>query len=223
VTDNLCVLKSLLVWFRKDIARRFRFKLSDERDVHSRLMQAYPEVPVWWYIAVGVVSFALFCVSIEIFPTQLPIWAAVFGVVVSAGASLPLAILQAITNQSIATQLLDELLAGYLLPGKPIANTIFKTVTLMTSNQAVSFAGDLKLGHYMKIPPRMMFSIQMISTVVAAIWVSLLQDWMISNIQDICSPHQRQGFVCPGTTTFATSSVVWGAVGPTRMFSIGAP
>ena len=81
------------MWFRKDIARRLRLSLRDEHDVHSRLMQAYPEVPMWWYIVVGVVSFALFCVSIEIYPTQLPIWAAVFGVVISSFVSLPLAIL----------------------------------------------------------------------------------------------------------------------------------
>ena len=211
------------MWFRKDIARRCRLGLRDAQDVHSRLMLAYPEVPMWWYIAVGVISFAVFCVSIEIYPTRLPIWAAVFGVVISGIAALPLAILQAITNQQVAVQVLDELIAGYILPGRPVANTIFKTVSLMTSTQAVAFAGDLKLGHYMKIPPRMMFSIQMISTVVACVWVMLIQNWMVSNIVDLCSHNQSQGFVCPGTTTFATSSVVWGAVGPSRMFSVGAP
>ena len=217
------MLKSLLVWFRKDIARRFRFGLRDERDVHSRLMQAYPEVPTLWYIAVGVISFALFCVSIEIYPTQLPIWAALFGVVLSSLVALPLAILEAITNQQPATELMDELIAGYMLPGKPVANTVFKTISLMTTSQAVGFAADLKLGHYMKIPPRIMFTVQIVPTVIAAIWVSLLQEWMVSNVEDICSPNQSQGYICPGTTTFATSSVVWGAVGPSRMFSIGAP
>ena len=211
------------MWFRKDIVRRFRSSLRDEHDVHSRLMQAYPEVPMWWYIVVGVTSFAVFCVSIEIFPTQLPIWAAVFGVVLSSFVALPLAIIQAITNQQIAAQVLDELLAGYILPGKPIANTVFKTISLMTATQSIAFAGDLKLGHYMKIPPRMMFSIQLIPTVIACIWVSVLQDWQVSNIEDLCSPNQTQGFICPGTTTFATSSVIWGAVGPSRMFSVGAP
>ena len=186
-------------------------------------MLAYPEVPTWWYIAVGVVSFALFCVSIEIYPTRLPIWAAAFGVFTAIIVALPFAILQAITNQQVAIQVLDELLAGYLLPGRPIANTIYKTISLMSSSQAVAFASDLKLGHYMKIPPRMMFSIQMISTVVACIWVVVIQNWMVSNIEDVCSQRQTQGFICPGTTTFATSSVVWGAVGPSRMFGVGAP
>jgi len=211
------------VWFRKDISRRFRLSLKDERDVHSRLMQAYREVPMWWYALVGIVAFALFCGSIEMVPTRLPIWAAVFGVILSSIIAIPLAILQAITNQQIPTQVMDELIAGYILPGKPIANVLFKTIALITANQAVSFAGDLKLGHYMKIPPRMMFSIQIISTVVGCIWVNVIQNWMLANVEDICTPHQKQGFTCPGSITFGTSSVVWGAVGPSRMFSLGAP
>ena len=211
------------MWFRKDIARRFRSSLKDEQDVHCRLMQAYSEVPMWWYATCGVVSFAVFCVSIEIFPTRLPIWAAVFGVVFSAIISLPIAIVQALTNQQIGTNVLDEVIAGYLLPGKPIANTIFKTIALMNGVQAVGFASDLKLGHYMKIPPRMMFSIQIISTLVACVWTIVIQQWMLDNIEDICTPHQKEGYICPGSTTFATSSVIWGAVGPKRLFNIGAP
>lgn len=211
------------LWFRKDIVRRFRHTLKDERDVHSRLMQYYPEVPIWWYALVGVVSFAFFCISIEVYPTQLPIWAAVIGITISAILSIPLAMLQAITNQQVPTQVMYELIAGYMLPGKPIANVVFKTIAFITSNQAINFAGDLKLGHYMKIPPRMMFLVQLVAAAFACIWVTLIQDWMLSNIEDICTPNQAQGFRCPGSTTFATASVLWGAVGPRRLFSPGAP
>ena len=49
---------------------------------------------------------------------------------------------------------------GYLLPGKPIANVCFKTYGYISMTQAVSFLNDFKLGHYMKIPPRSMFVVQ---------------------------------------------------------------
>jgi len=211
------------LWFRKDIVRRFRSSLRDERDVHSRLMQFYPEVPAWWYGLVGVIAFAFFCTSIEIIPTQMPIWAAVVGIILSSTLSIPLAMLQAITNQQVPTQVMMELVGGYMLPGKPIANVIFKTIGFITSNQAISFAGDLKLGHYMKIPPRIMFLVQVIPTVFACIWVTVIQDWMLSNVEDVCTASQPQGFRCPGSTTFYTASVIWGAVGPRRLFSPGAP
>lgn len=211
------------LWFRKDIVRRFRNTLKDERDVHSRLMQYYPEVPMWWYGIVGVTAFAFFCTAIEIVPTQLPIWAAVIGILLSFTLAIPLSMLQAITNQQVPTQVMHELIAGYMLPGRPIANVLFKTIAFITCNQAINFAGDLKLGHYMKVPPRMMFSVQVIAAIIACIWVTFIQDWMLDNIEDICTPGQKQGFRCPGSTTFATASVIWGAVGPKRLFSPGAP
>ncbi|KAJ6501625.1 OPT oligopeptide transporter protein-domain-containing protein, partial [Mycena vitilis] len=65
-----------ILWFGRDIVRRFRSSLKDERDIHSRLMQQYAEVPTWWYMLVGVISTVFIFIAIEIFPTRLPIWAA---------------------------------------------------------------------------------------------------------------------------------------------------
>jgi len=186
-------------------------------------MQYYPEVPMWWYGIIGIISFSFLCIAIKIIPTQLPIWAIAIAILLSFILSLPLSILTAITNQTIPTQVMFELIAGYMIPGLPIANMIFKIVGCETSDQATVFAGDLKIGHYMKIPPRIMFAIQIVPTVITSIWVTFIQDWMLNNIEDICTPQQKQGFICPGSTVFATASVIFGAVGPQRLFSPGAP
>jgi len=185
-------------------------------------MQYYPEVPMWWYGIIGIISFSLLCIAIKTIPTQLPIWAIFIAILLSFVLSIPLSILTAITNQQIGTQVMFELIAGYMLPGRPIANMMFKTVGYMTNYQATNFAGDLKLGHYMKVPPRIMFSIQLVPTVITCIWCTFIQDWML-NIEDICTPQQNQGFICPGSTAFATASVIFGAVGPQRLFAPGAP
>jgi OPT family oligopeptide transporter len=186
-------------------------------------MQYYPEVPMWWYATIGIISFAFLCITIKIISTQLPIWAVVIAIFISFIFSVPLSILQAITNQQVATPVMFELIAGYMLPGRPIANTIFKTVGYSTMYQATVFAGDLKLGHYMKVPPRITFIIQIVATVITCIWVTFIQEWMLNNIQDICTPRQKQGFVCPGSITFASASIIFGAIGPQRLFSPGAP
>lgn len=47
-----------------------------------------------------------------------------------------------------------------MYPGRPIANVCFKVYGYMSMNQAVAFLSDFKLGHYMKIPPRSMFLVQ---------------------------------------------------------------
>ena len=48
-------------------------------------------------------------------------------------------------------------MSGVLLPGKPVANMVFKAYSVQTLVQATSFLQDLKLGHYIKVPPRAMF------------------------------------------------------------------
>ena len=186
-------------------------------------MQYYPEVPMWWYGIIFIISFVFLCITIISIPAQLPIWAAVIAIFISFTLSIPLSIIIAITNQDVATPVMYELIAGYMLPGRPIANTIFKTVAYMTSSQTILFVADLKIGHYMKVPPRIMFIIQIVSTVITCIWVTFIQDWMLNNIEDICTPRQKQGFICPGSTVFATASIIFGAVGPQHLFSPGAP
>ena len=190
--------------------------------MHSRMMQIYPEVSQLWYLVVGLVSLIFTLVAIEIHPTQLPIWAALIAVALAAILVIPLAMIQAVTNQTIPLQVLHELIAGYMLPGRPIANSIFKTMAFTGTSTALTFASDLKLGHYMKVPPRMMFSVQVAAVIIACIVTTSVNAWMMDNVEGICSPDQVNGFVCPGTTLFSTATVIWGGIGPQRMFSPGS-
>ncbi|KAJ7682179.1 OPT oligopeptide transporter protein-domain-containing protein [Mycena polygramma] len=209
------------LWFGRDIVRRFRSSLKDERDVHSRLMQRYPEVPAWWYIMVGVLSTIFIFTAIEIFPTRLPIWAAALALFIAIIAAIPLAMLQAITNQRIALQVVEEMIAGYALPGRPVANIVFKAISFTGTAQGVAYAGNLKLGHYMKIPPRMMFTIQLVAGVLTCFVVTIVQSWMFANVAGICTPDAPDNFVCPSTNVFATASLTWGGISPARLFSPG--
>ncbi|KAJ7506577.1 OPT oligopeptide transporter protein-domain-containing protein [Mycena galericulata] len=209
------------LWFGRDIVRRFRASLKDERDIHSRLMQRYAEVPGWWYALVGVLSTICIFVAIEIFPTRLPIWAAALALVISVIAAIPLSMLQAIANSHVALQVVEEMIAGYALPSRPVANIVFKAIAFNGTSQSIAFAGDLKLGHYMKIPPRIMFIIQMVSCVITAFVVTIVQSWMFGNIAGICTPEALDSFVCPSNNLFADAAVTMGGIGPRRLFSPG--
>lgn len=210
------------MWYRHDIYLQIRRSLKDNRDVHSRLMAAYPEVPHTWYAILGLGAFALAIVTVKVWPTELPVWALVIGLVVALLFLIPVGMIRAITNQVVALQVLAELLVGYLLPGRPVAMMIFKTFSFISMSQALSFLSDLKLGHYMKIPPRVMFMAQTIATIICVVVVVFVQTWMFSNIPDLCSPEQPHRFTCPGTSVFATSAMVWGGIGPSRLFSKGS-
>ena len=186
-------------------------------------MKYYPEVPIWWYVMIGVTTFAFVCTAIKMVPTQLPIWAAIVGLLISFSFAIPMATLQAIANQPVLSPVIYELIASYMLPGRPIANAIFKTVIYTTTEQTCKFAGNMKLGHYMKIPPHTNFTIQVIATIIVCIWITFIQDWMLDNIEDICTPSQKQGFICPLSTALFSESIIFGAVGPQHLFSPGAP
>ena len=50
-----------------------------------------------------------------------------------------------------------EIISGLLLPGNPVANIVFKVYSMQSITQALLFLQDLKLGHYIKVPPRATF------------------------------------------------------------------
>lgn len=62
--------------------------------------------------------------------------------------------------------IIAQFIIGYVLPGKPIANLLFKIYGRISTIHALSFLADLKLGHYMKIPPRCMYTAQVTQSII---------------------------------------------------------
>ncbi|GJU80844.1 oligopeptide transporter 5-like protein [Tanacetum coccineum] len=74
--------------------------------------------------------------------------------------TLPVGVIVATTNQGVGLNVIMELIIGYMYPGRPLANVVFKNYGDSSMRQALQFLGDFKLGHYMKIPPKSMFTVQ---------------------------------------------------------------
>ncbi|OCH85567.1 OPT oligopeptide transporter [Obba rivulosa] len=214
-------LTHTFLYFRKQIWVQSRRSMSEQPDIHARLMSKYKQVPEWWYAIIFVTMFVFGIISIEVWNTQFPVWAFVLSLIVSFVYTIPIGMIQAITNQQIGLNVITELIIGYALPGRPIAMMMFKTWGYITMAQALTFASDFKLGHYMKVPPRPMFWGQVAATIVAGTVQLGVQAWMFTHIPDICSPSQPNGFICPSTEVFGTASIIWGVIGPARQFSKG--
>ena len=45
-------------------------------------MSNYRQVPEWWYAVLFAVNFVFACLSVELWPTHLPIWALVIGLLI---------------------------------------------------------------------------------------------------------------------------------------------
>jgi len=210
-----------LIYFWKPIKVQLRRSLREQPDIHARLMAWYPEVPGWWYATIFVVTFAFACLCIELWPTGMTIWALVLSLILAIVYVVPVGMIQAITNRQVGLNVISELLAGFMLPGHPVAMMMFKTWGYITMSQAMTFTADFKLGHYMKVPPRPMFWGQVVSTIIAGTVQLGVQTWMFANIPDMCWQHNKDKFICPGTEVFATASVVWGVIGPALEFAKG--
>jgi OPT family oligopeptide transporter len=122
--------------------------------------------------------------------------------------TLPLSVIAATTSQQLGLNVITELIIGYALPGRPIAMMLFKTWGHNTMLQAITFISAFKLAHYMKILHRPMFLCQVVATIVAGTVQLGVQSWMFSNIEGLCDPDQKDGFICPDNTVFVTHQLL---------------
>ncbi|KAF8318464.1 OPT superfamily oligopeptide transporter [Clavulina sp. PMI_390] len=214
----------VILWHRKDImnavfaSRRER----SEESIHNRLMEAYAPVPKSWYIGIFSLTLVMTFVLIESAPLQLPAWGIVLAVFVAMIFLVPVGIISAVSETTIGLNIVTEFIAGFLIPGKPIANVVFKCYGYMTMSQALALTGDLKMGLYMKIPPREMFITQVLGTVLSCV----VNYFTLNSVLDakfqyldgtIEDPTGQWTGRLPGI--FYSASVIWGLVGPARFFA----
>lgn len=204
----------------KDIIYYWTHSRRDPDDVHMRLIKRYKDVPEWWFCACFLIFFGLAVTSIKVWPTELPVWALIVALALSVLLIVPIAMVFALTNIRPGLSVLTELLIGYIVPGKPIAMMMFKTYGYISNVQAITFLQDMKLAHYLKIAPRVLFTAQLVAT----IWGSLVQlaviRWAQGAIDGLCTENQSGRFTCPQGRVFYNSSVVWGVVGAARQFTV---
>ncbi|EGX88236.1 oligopeptide transporter, putative [Cordyceps militaris CM01] len=147
------IMHCILFW-GKDILRAYksaqRGNFNDKH--HEHMAKHYREAPWWWYAIILVGSFVLG-----------------LAVVLSQNITIPSVILLARFGNGIATNNLSKMIAGLTLPGRPIGNMYFAAWSHSVIASCVNLSSDLKLGDYLKIPPRVMFLTQIYGTLIGAV------------------------------------------------------
>ncbi|KAM5580871.1 oligopeptide transporter 4 [Rosa sericea] len=210
------------LFYGREIMDRYRASYQGKDDIHTRLMRKYKDIPSWWFyllLAVTVAVSLVLCIFLND-QVQMPWWGLLFASAIAFTFTLPISIITATTNQTPGLNIITEYIMGIILPGRPIANVCFKTYGYMSMAQAVSFLQDFKLGHYMKIPPRSMFLVQFIGTILAGTVNLVVAEWLLHSIKNICvdDPQSDSPWTCPGDRVFFDASVIWGLAGPKRIF-----
>ena len=118
------------------------------------------------------------------------------------------------------------MIPGAMLPGNPLGNMarrflllpsiyrlailqVFKAYSVETISVCLVFVQDLKLGHYLKIPPRTSFLVQLISSILFVTCQIAVKEWIFNTLPDICEPDQPDHLTCPQTQVFYSASVIW--------------
>ncbi|KAF8173156.1 OPT-domain-containing protein [Mycena galopus ATCC 62051] len=220
----MATLSHTFLYNRREIMLGFRSIFSRERasqfhkDVHVRLMESYKEVPEWQYFIVLIFAIVIGAVGLGVYPTNTSPFVVVSGVFLAVVFVIPVGIIMSITNVEITLNVLAEFFGGLWFPGNAIAMNYFKMYGYMTTSQTISFAADLKLAHYMHIPPLLTFSAQIYATVLSTFVCTAILNFEMTKV---CTLDRVNHVTCPDMTTFFTASVFWGTLGPKRMCGPG--
>ncbi|KAI8299604.1 oligopeptide transporter 7 [Colletotrichum sp. SAR11_59] len=133
---------------------------------HAHMAKHYKETPWWWYVVVLVLSFILGIVVVTTQNITLPAWAYIVALLLGIFIAPLSTILYSRYGNGIATNNLSKMLAGLLLPERPIGNMYFAAWSHNVISNAVTLSNDLKMGEYLKIPPRVMFLTQVYGTIL---------------------------------------------------------
>ncbi|GJD03453.1 OPT oligopeptide transporter [Colletotrichum higginsianum] len=206
-----------ILFHRHDIALGFRSLLrsfkkeasNDFKDVHTRMMSNYPEVPEWWYLILNLAAIAFGVAAVAAWPTEVRLFfspcdpmrkrerltrilqtsvgVVFFGIALALVFVIPTGIIFATTGMEVEFNVLAEFIGGAWEPGNALAMNFFKCFGYVTTAHALDFANDLKLAHYLKIPQRHTFAAQVVAVFVSAFVCTGVMNFQIENIPDLCS------------------------------------
>ncbi|KAJ2763287.1 hypothetical protein H4S06_000177 [Coemansia sp. BCRC 34490] len=197
--------------------RLWRWRSESAAEGNSDAKQA--AVPGLWYACVFVATVAMGVAACQAFDL-LPWYGFLLAIGMACVLTLPVGLVEAVSNFQYALGVVTELVAGYLWPGQPTYNASFKMFGYITMRQALTLTRDQKLGRYLRVPPRDLFVCQVLGTLVAVFVQLGTAFWLMDTVAGICTDAGFP-FTCRQARLFYSTMVIWGVIGPQRQFADG--
>ncbi|THY84833.1 OPT superfamily oligopeptide transporter [Aureobasidium pullulans] len=192
-------------------------------DPHYKVMlrNKYKEVPMWWWAGVMVVSWVVGIICLYSIKSTLPWWGYLIALMFTYLFALFFGAQSGITGFGFNLQPICQMLAGYLFPGRPLANFYFTCFTYNTSTQASLLAKDLRLAQQNHIPPRTTFALQVTGCLVGGIFNWVMMHSIVRNQAEILKSIQGTNIWSgQNIQQFNTLAIAWSIA--SRMFSVGS-
>ncbi|KAF9039845.1 peptide transporter MTD1 [Panaeolus papilionaceus] len=205
----------VFIWYGKEIIEVIKkYRAGETYDPHLAKMKVYPEVPMWWYLAMFASSFAMAMSTAYAAKSGLPWWALIVGIIISA-IFLPFVVtVYAITGFSPNIQSLVQMVGAAMIPGNPQANMYFTLYGYNTLDQARGLIRDLKMGQYTKLPPRATFTVQSLGSIIGGLLNYVIMKTIISSRRELLLQVQGTN-IWSGqqVQSFNSNAISWGALG----------
>ncbi|SCV67642.1 BQ2448_5253 [Microbotryum intermedium] len=201
----------VFIWYRKDLFkawRKWNSKVYD--DPHYLKMQAYPDCPMWVYSGTALGAFVIALVTLYAGHSGMPWYALLIGAIFALIELPVLSIMTAVTGFHSSGSTLCQMLGSALVPGNARASLYFGLYSsnsvaqgsLMVKDLKVSTAVTLEgecdcsdskscslwlsqLGQYTKVPPRAMFAVQAVGTLLGSVLNLVVMNSIVSSQRQV--------------------------------------
>lgn len=228
----------MFLYYRRHIINNV-VNTEKHQDIHTKIIRTYPQVPDYIYLIALCISIILAILTVVVYRNefQLHWWATLLSISLSLIFIIPVGITKAISNTSISLNFISEIIIGFIQPGNPTANLSFKAFATSILQQSLLLLSDLKLGLYMKIPPRHVFICQTYGTLISCLTNYIFFGLILTAFPDIlsnaciaakgpasCPQIVEKQWSSPKPILIYTSSLIWGLIGPQKLlFESDAP
>jgi OPT family oligopeptide transporter len=179
-------------------------------DIHCKLMSRYTETPEWWFILLFIVNLVLLSLACH-FCHLLPGYFVLMTSIIGSLMVLPFGLLIAQTAQTrlIGPIFAYNLLGAVLLPSNPAGFDTFIRLIFRIQAQALEFLLYLKISHFMKLPPRVVFFAVISSVILSSIVAYTTSHSILSYVKDICQPTISIDWKCSFPALIYSKTVFW--------------
>ncbi|KAJ9214069.1 hypothetical protein DTO166G4_4335 [Paecilomyces variotii] len=202
---------------------RLQRRLNDPKlDPHYKLMlrNLYQETPHWWWGAILVASFAVGLGCLYAMKSTLPWWGFIIANLLTLLFMLFFGAQYGITGFQFNVQPICQMLAGYMFPGKPLANLYFTCFTYNSLQMGQVLAKDLRLAQNLHISPICTFTIQVTGCIVGALFNYIMMLTIVQNQGSVLKSIEGTNIWSgQNIQQFNTLAIAWSIA--KDMFSIG--
>ncbi|RWW49607.1 hypothetical protein BHE74_00044200, partial [Ensete ventricosum] len=202
----------VMFFYGREIHDRYRASYKGKPDIHTRLMHKYADIPGWWFYSLLLLTVAVSVVLCTVLKdqVQLPVWGLFFACALAFVFTLPISIITATTNQvNNLSHLFLFFYFGFSLPSGEHQLELMNSLLTLVVSQCNSIVRCCQSCE------------QLIGTIIAGTINIGVAHWMLGSIDHICDRARlppNSPWTCPGDRVFFDASVIWGLVGPRRIF-----